>query len=80
MHGCIVEDCDGNDAMDIEDDCSRAGNSGDLQHNLCDEKAENDCEEPQVDGVFESNVGENKCQLKGTLKLFECFVAYTCVV
>ena len=73
-HGCFVEDADSNDCMDAEDDHSCAGSSEDLQHNLCIKKAEYDCEEPseepQVDDdVFESVVGDKKCQLEGTLKL-----------
>ena len=38
--------------MDAEDDHSCAGSSEDLQHNLCNKKAEDDCEEPQVDDIL----------------------------
>ena len=47
-HGCFVEDADSDDCMDAEDDHSCTGSSEDLQHNLCNKKAEDDCEEPQV--------------------------------
>ena len=83
-HGCFVEDCSDPMHMDTEDDHSCAGSSGNLEHNLCNEKAEYDCEEqseePQADNVFDSVVGDEKCQPEGTLKLFEYLVAITCVV
>ena len=82
-HSCFVEDCSDPMHMDTEDDHSCAGSSKGLQHSLCEEKAEDDCEEqlekPQVDNVFDSVVGDEKCQPEGTLKLFECLVAITFV-
>ena len=51
--------------MDTEGDHSCTGSSGNLKHNLCNEKAGDDCEEqsvePQADDVFDSVVGDEKC-------------------
>ena len=84
-HGYFVEDAGCDNCMDTEDDCSYAGSSEDF---LCNEKAEDEYEEPSEepkvddddDDVFESGVGDRKCQRKGTLKVFEYLVVYICVV
>ena len=77
--GCFVEDADSDDCMDAEDDHGCAGSSEDIQHILCNKKAEYDyeepSEEPQVDDdVFESIVGDKKYQLEGTLKLLSALL------
>ena len=79
-HGCFVEDCSDSMRIGAEDNHSFAGSSKDILYN---EKAEDECEEPKVDDdddVFESGVGDRKCQRKGTLKVFEYLVVYICVV
>ena len=38
--------------MDTEDDHSCAGSSKGLQHSLCEERVEYDCEEAQVDDIL----------------------------
>ena len=84
-HGCFVEVADGDDCMDAEDDYSHTGSNENLKHDLCNEKVEDNCKEPLEepkadDDVFQSVVGDEKCQLEGTLKLFEYPVAFTWII
>ena len=89
-HGCFVEDCSHPMHMDTEDDHGFAGSSGNLKHNLCNEKAEDNCEEqleePQADDVLDSkgsftlwNLIDDHRNPRWNLKYVSTDLGYFCI-